>query len=143
MYAPIVTAPARRVDVVELAARGAAIALAAVASYIHFTLGSLLYTLNGVAFAALAAGLVVPFALVIGPRYGRALRTLVRLGLIGLSVATIGGWLLIGARITLGYEAVATEGLIALLMAIDISRSTGGPVAVVTELLGVLPGRLS
>lgn len=140
MYASLAVNRTSRADAVELVLRAAAVVLAATAAWIHWSLGSLLYTLNAVGFAVLAVALVVPFRVVVGPAAGRALRTLVRLGLLGFAGATITGWLLIGARITLGYEATATEAGIAVLMAASILLATGGPAAVARELLGLVPG---
>ncbi len=139
MYSPALARQASRIDPVELVLRGTAIVLAAGAAWIHWSLGSLIYTLNAVGFATLAIALVVPFEVVVGPAAGRALRTLVRLAVIAFAAATITGWLLIGARITLGYEATALEAAIAVVMAASIARATGSPAAVVRELLALVP----
>lgn len=133
MYAQALARPIARRDAAELGVRGAAVVLALADSYIHSTLGGLQFTLNAIGVAVLSAALVAPFGVVVGQRYGAALRTLVRLGLVGFSAATIGGWVLFGARIQIGYEATAIEAFLIALMAVDIARCTGSPVAVARE----------
>ena len=142
MYAQALVQPGIRRDPAEVVVRGAAVALALADAYIHSTLGGLLFTLNAIGFAVLAVALVAPIGLVVGQRYGAVLRTLVRLGLMGFSAATIGGWVLFGARIQAGYEATAIETFLVVLMAVDIARSTGSPVAVARELFQLVPARV-
>jgi hypothetical protein len=142
MSASVATVRTARVDAVELVLRGTAFALALVAARIHASLGSLLYTLNAIGFTVLAAGLIVPFGAVVGPQAGRALRTLVRIGLLGFALSTIVGWILFGARYSLGYEATAVETAIVVVTVGSILRATGGPVSVARELLSLVPSAL-
>ena len=142
MYAQTITRPVARPDRLELAIRAAAVMFALVTAYIHSTLGGLLFTLNAIGFLVFAVGLLAPIGIVVGARYAPPLRLLVRLGLLGFSAATIIGWVLIGARIAQGYEATTIEVILVVLMAVDIGRTTGGPISVVRELLLLVPARL-
>ncbi len=130
------------VDVPEIGLRLAAVALALGASYIHSTLGGLLFTLNAIGFATLAAGLVFPFGWLVGARYARPLRLLARLALMGFAAATVGGWVMFGARYSTGYMATASECVLVVLLGLDVARAVGGPVSVVRELLRLVPAPL-
>src|SRR5437762_13698542 len=66
-------------------------------AYIHSTLGGLLFTMNAIGYTVLAAALVVPIP--IADRY----RWLIRLGLLGFVLATIGGWVMFGACYDMAY----------------------------------------
>jgi hypothetical protein len=142
MYASAAAARSARLDETELALRGSAVVLALVAATIHASLGSLLYTLNAIGFTVLAVGLVLPFGAVVGPTAGRALRTLVRVGLLGFALSTIVGWILFGARYSLGYQATAVETAIVVVTVASILRATGGPVSVARELFALVPPAL-
>ena len=93
---------------------------------IHASLGGLLFLVNAVAYATFAVAMVVP-----GPL--ARVRWLVRLALLGFSAATIGGWVLFGARFSLAYLDKGIElGLIAAI-AFEIWRLDGGPVGIVRQ----------
>jgi hypothetical protein len=103
---------------------------------IHASMGGLLFVANALIYVALAVVMIVP-----GP-IGQV-RWLVRLALIGFTTATIGGWLLFGARFPLAYIDKAIElGLIAVV-AVELWRTDGGPIGVARHtrrLLGRLAG---
>src|SRR6266542_1316539 len=92
---------ARNREALILTAGAALLTLAT--AYIHSTLGTLLFTLNAVAYTVLAVALVVPIGL--AERY----RWLIRLALLGFVLATIGGWILFGARYDVAYFDKAIE----------------------------------
>jgi hypothetical protein len=92
-------------------------------AYIHATLGGLLFTLNAIGYSVLALAMVLPGAFHRG-------RWLVRLALIGFTVATIVGWLAFGARFTLAYLDKAVELGLVLALVVDLCRNDGGPVAI-------------
>jgi hypothetical protein len=97
-------------------------------SYIHSTLGGLLFTLNALGYAGLAIAMVVPIGL--ADRF----RWLVRLALLGFTLATIGGWVLFGARYDVAYLSTAIEALLVTLLVVSIYRFDGGPASVVRRL---------
>jgi hypothetical protein len=102
------------------------VALTLATAAIHFSLGGLLFLANAIGYATLAAAMVLP-----GPLAG--LRWLVRLGLVGFTAVTIGGWLLFGARFPLAYIDKSIEvGLIAATT-IELWRVDGGPLGVVRQ----------
>jgi hypothetical protein len=98
---------------------------------IHASLGGLLFTLNAVGYAALALAMVAP-----GPAAG--LRWLVRLGLLGFTVATIGGWILFGARFGLAYVDKGVEALLVLALLVDIWLEDGGPAGIARRVRGLV-----
>jgi hypothetical protein len=102
--------------------RTAIVGLTLATAVIHWSLGGLLFTLNAIGYMTLALALVLP-----GP-FGR-IRPLVRLGLIGFTVATIVGWYLFGARFDLAYIDKAIEVVLVALASVDLWRSDGGPLA--------------
>ncbi|HEX8940049.1 MAG TPA: hypothetical protein VF763_07785 [Candidatus Limnocylindrales bacterium] len=129
----------RRIDPVEAVLRTTGIALALGTAYIHSTLGGLLFTLNAVGFATFAVALVAPIGLVVPGRFAEPLRVLVRLGLLGFAAATVAGWIAFGARFDLGYYATAIEVAIVVVMALDLERAVGSPMAVARSVLRLVP----
>ena len=89
---------------------------------IHWSLGGLLFTLNAAGYAVLAAAMVAPAVFV-------EIRWLVRLGLIGFTAATIGGWVLLGPRFGLAYFDKAIEVSLIALLFVELWREDGGPLA--------------
>ena len=101
--------------------RTAIVALTVATGWIHLTLGSLLFTLNGLGYFVAAVAMVAPLALAIRFRW------FIRLGLVAYAVMAIVGWYLAGPRYDVAYLAKAIEiGLIALL-AIEIRAYGGNP----------------
>lgn len=106
--------------------RIAIVGLTLTTAAIHASLGGLLFTANAVAYATLALAMIVP-----GP-LGQ-IRWLVRLGLIGFTTATIGGWLLFGARFPLAYLDKGVELALVGAVIIEMWRTDGGPIGVVRQ----------
>jgi hypothetical protein len=102
-------------------------------AYIHLTLGGLLFTLNAVGYAALAAAMVV-IATVPHPLV-RRFDWLPRVGLAAYTLATIGGYLVMGPYFGLGWVAKAIEVAILTLLAADLHRAYGSPAGLVREAL--------
>ena len=90
---------------------------------IHASLGGFLFTMNAIGYTALALAMIVP-----GPL--ARVRWLVRLALVGFTLATIGGWLLVGARFPLAYVDKALELALVAFVVLDLQVSDGGPNAV-------------
>jgi hypothetical protein len=106
--------------------RALVVGLTLATAAIHFSLGGLLFLANALGYTTLAVAMVVP-----GP-IGH-IRWLVRLGLIGFTAATIGGWLAFGARFPLAYLDKGIEvGLIAVTT-LEVWRSDGGPIGIVRQ----------
>jgi hypothetical protein len=119
--------------------RSLVIGLTLVTATIHAQLGGLLFLANAIGYTTLALAMVVP-----GP-IGQ-IRWLVRLALIGFTAATIGGWLLFGARFPLAYIDKAVEVVLIAVVAVELWRSDGGPFGVVRQARGLvarLPGHLA
>jgi hypothetical protein len=111
----------RHVRVVVL--RSVIVALALATAAIHASLGGLLFTLNAIGYATLAAAMVLP-----GPM-GR-IRWLVRLALIAFAIATIAGWLAFGARFSLAYLDKAIEVALVVATGLELWLTDGNPVAI-------------
>jgi hypothetical protein len=119
--------------------RSIVVGLTLVTATIHAQLGGLLFLANAVGYTTLALAMVAP-----GP-IGQ-IRWLVRLGLIGFTAATIGGWLLFGARFPLAYVDKAVEVVLIAVVAVELWRSDGGPLSVVRQARGLVArvaGRLA
>ena len=114
----------------DIVLRSAIVALTIATGVIHLTLGGLLFTLNGLGYLTAAIAMAVPLELAI--RY----RGVVRLGLIGYATTTIVGWYLMGPRYETAYVAKAIEVALIALLAIEIRRLDGSPVAIVRRALG-------
>lgn len=114
-----------RVAAVTLRAIVVTLALATAA--FHFTLGGLLFTMNAVGYATLALAMVLP-------RPIANVRWLVRIALIGFTLATIVGWILFGARYPLAYLDKGIEAILIVLVACEIWLLDGGPIAIANRL---------
>lgn len=100
-------------------------------AFIHSTLGGLLFTLNAIGYATLAALLIVTSA--ISSPFVHRFRWAPRVALGGYTVATIGGYLVIGPYFLLGWTTKAIEvGLLAGL-AVLVRRDHGGVRGLVAE----------
>jgi hypothetical protein len=108
--------------------RIAVVGLALATAYIHTTLGGLLFTLNAIGYTVLAVAIVLPGSLA-------RFRWLVRLGMVGFTVATIAGWLAFGARFPLAYLDKAIEVGLVLALVIDLWRSDGSPAVIARRLV--------
>lgn len=120
------------------------VGLSLATGYIHLGLGGLLFTLNALGYAGLAAliviGAAVPMPIV------KRFSWFPRLALIGYTAMTIAGYLVMGPYFALGFIAKGIEvALIAFLVA-DVIRVYGSPMGLVRSALAsvapVLPARL-
>jgi hypothetical protein len=111
-----------RSDALSVALRVGIVALALATSYIHYTLGGMMFMANAVGFLVLGLAMIAPLAL--ASRY----RWLIRGALIVFALMTIGGWLMFGARYWLGYLATGIEVALIVLLGIEMLRYDGGPV---------------
>jgi hypothetical protein len=116
---------------VDAAIRLGIVALTLATAWIHASLGGLLFTLNAVGYTTLAVAMVVP-----GP-LGRH-RWLVRLALLGLTTATIAGWVAFGVRFPLAYADKAIEAVLIVVLAVEIERLDGGPGGIAARARGLL-----
>lgn len=113
-----------------------AVLLTLATAFIHSTLGGLLFTLNAIGYAVLAVGLIVPI-----PLFAR-FRWLIRLGLLGFVLATIGGWMMFGARYDVAYFSKAIEVVLIGFLVVSIYRFDGGVAGVIAH-LRALPADLA
>lgn len=113
-----------RRDALSVVLRVAIVALTLSTAYIHYTLGGLMFLMNAVGYLVLAAAMVAPVA--IASKY----RWLIRAALIVFALLTIGGWMIFGARIFVGYLDKGIELVLIVLLFVEMMRYDGGPVAV-------------
>lgn len=116
----------------------AIVGLTLATSYIHLGLGGLLFTLNGLGYAGLAALIVIgaaaPFPIV------ERFSWMPRLALVGYTLATIAGYLVMGPYFTLGFIAKGIEVALLAVLAVDVVRVYGSPMGMVrTALASVAP----
>jgi hypothetical protein len=116
-----------RSDALSVALRIAIVALTLSTAYIHYTLGGMMFMANAAGFLVLGVAMILPLAL--ASRY----RWLVRAALILFALATIGGWLMFGARYSTGYLATGIEVALVVLLGIEMMRYDGGPMAVIQK----------
>jgi hypothetical protein len=106
---------------IALLLRAAIVGLTLATGWIHLTLGSLLFELNGLGYLVAAAAMVVPIGLAV--RY----RWFVRLGLVGYALTAIVGWYLMGPRYDVAYIAKAIELALITLLGVEIWAYDGNP----------------
>ncbi len=135
------TGPARLQDWTAIGLVTGVVVLTLATSYIHSTLGGLLFTLNAIGYATLAVAIVLPI-----PLFAR-FRWLIRLALLGFTLLTIGGWVMFGARYDMAYVTKAIEAVLVAVLLVSIYRFDGGPAGVLahlrrlpTELVGLVRG---
>lgn len=116
-----------RAEPISVFLRACVVLLALTTAALHASLGGPLFTFNAIGYAALAAAMVLP-----GP-IGRA-RWLIRLALIGFAAATIGGWVLFGARFPLAYVDKSVEVALIVVLAFELWLFDGGPTGVARRL---------
>jgi hypothetical protein len=114
-------------------ARTLLVALTLATAAIHASLGGLLFPVNAVADVPRAVAMVVP-----GP--AAQFRWLIRLALMGFAAATIGGWVLFGARFPLAYLDKAIEVALIAVVAFELWQSDGGPIPVARRLHRLVTG---
>ena len=111
----------------------AVVALTLATAYIHLGLGGLLFTLNAIGYAAFALAMVV-IGTVSHPLV-RRFDWLPRLGLLGYTLTTIVGYLVMGPYFSLGWVAKAIEVAILTLLIVDLRRAYGSPAGLVRAAL--------
>ena len=126
-----------RSDALSVALRIGIVALTLATAYIHYTLGGMMFMANAAGFLVLGLAMIVPLAL--ASRY----RWLIRAALIAFALATIGGWLMFGARYWLGYLATGIEVALIVLLGIEMLRYDGGPLAVIQKAWALATGVLA
>jgi hypothetical protein len=104
--------------------RAGVVGLTLATAAIHMSLGGLLFVMNAFGYTGLALALLAP------PPVAR-IRPLIRLALLAFTGATIGGWLLFGARIPIAYFDKAIEITLVVLLVIEIWRVDGGALGLV------------
>lgn len=114
-------------------ARTLVVTLTLATAAVHASLGGLLFAVNAAVYAGLALAMVLP-----GPL--AHVRWLIRLTLIGFTAATIGGWVLFGARYPLAYMDKAIEAALIVVVAIDVRLTDGGPIQVAWRLRELVAG---
>lgn len=100
-------------------------------AYIHWTLGGLLFTLNAIGYATLAA-LVIATS-VTSNRLVQRFRWAPRVALGGYALTTIGGYLVIGPYFLLGWTTKAIEVALLAGLAVLVRRDHGGVRGLVHE----------
>jgi hypothetical protein len=113
-----------RRDALSVLLRLGIVALTLATAYIHYTLGGMMFLGNAAGYLVLAAAMVAPLAL--ASKY----RWLIRAALIVFTLVTIGGWMMFGARIFIGYLDKAIEVALIALLFVEMWRYDGGPLAV-------------
>lgn len=118
-------------DTVGMVLRVVIVVLTLATAYIHYTLGGMMFMANALGYVTLAALMVVPIPLVAQYRW------VVRALLLGFTLITILGWIVMGGRFDLAYMTKAIEvGLVAALL-IEMWRYDGGPFNVLRKLIAL------
>lgn len=100
-------------------------------AYIHSTLGGLLFTLNAIGYATLAA--LIGVSSVASSPIVHRFRWAPRIALGGYTLATIGGYLVIGPYFPLGWGTKAIEVALLIGLAVLLRRDHGGVRGLVAE----------
>jgi len=126
------------------AVTAAIVGLTLATANIHLGLGGLLFTLNGLGYAGLAALIVIGAAapMPIIERFS----WFPRVALIGYTAMTIAGYLVMGPYFTLGFIAKGIEVALIATLIVDLVRVYGSPMGLVRSAMAsvapVLPARL-
>jgi hypothetical protein len=123
-------------DPVDVVLVAGTVILTLATAYIHSTLGGLLFTLNAIGYTVLALALIVPIPLFARFRWG------IRLALLAFVLATIGGWMMFGARYDMAYLSKAIEVVLIGFLLVSIYRFDGGVTGVMAH-LRALPADLT
>ena len=111
----------------------AIVGLTLATAYIHLGLGGLLFTLNGLGYAGLAAliviGAVSPMPIV------QRFSWFPRVALLGYAAMTIAGYLVMGPYFTLGFIAKGIEVTLIAFLVVDVIRVYGSPMFLVRSAL--------
>jgi hypothetical protein len=114
----------------------AIVGLTLATAYIHFNLGGLLFTLNALGYAGLAAMIVVgaaaPMPIV------EKFSWFPRVALLGYTATTIVGYLVMGPYFTLGFIAKGIEVALIALLIVDVFRVYGSPMGLVRSAVASL-----
>lgn len=121
-----------------VALTAAIVALAMTTSYIHFSLGGLLFLLNALGYAGLA-GLYVIGAAAPMPIVAR-FSWFPRIALAGFAAMTIAGYLVMGPYFSLGWITKGVEVALIVLIGADVLRVYGTPVNLVRTAWGSVFG---
>ena len=105
------------------------VALALTTGYVHLGLGGLLFTLNAIGYAGLAAMYVIGSAAP-HPMIAR-FSWLPRVALAGYAALTIVAWAIQGPYFPLAYFAKGVEVALIGLIVVDVIRVYGSPLAMV------------
>lgn len=111
----------------------AIVVLTLTTAFIHLSLGSLLFTLNAIGYAAFALAMIV-IATVRHPLV-RRFDWMPRAGLAAYTATTIGAYLVIGPYFGLGWIAKAVEVAILTLLFVDVLRTYGSPLGLIRAAL--------
>jgi hypothetical protein len=114
----------------------AIVGLTLATAYIHFNLGGLLFTLNALGYAGLAAMIVVGAAapMPIVEKFSWFPRD----ALLGYTATTIVGYLVMGPYFTLGFIAKGIEVALIALLIVDVFRVYGSPMGLVRSAVASL-----
>ncbi|MFL5685935.1 MAG: hypothetical protein ACJ77D_07760 [Chloroflexota bacterium] len=123
----LLTFPRRSIRPAVVILRIEIVALTLATAWIHASLGSPLFLLNAIGYAALALAMVIP-----GPV--ARVRWLIRYALIGFAATTIVAWFAFGARFELAYLSKAIEATLIGLVLVDSWIVDGGPLVVARRL---------
>lgn len=111
----------------------AIVGLTLATGYIHFTLGGLLFLLNALGYAGLAALIVIggaaPMPIV------RRFSWFPRVALFGYALTTIVAWAIMGPYFSLAYIAKGIEVALLVLVTLDVVRVHGSPAGLVRDAL--------